>query len=73
MIKRFDVKNIAMDFFTINLAWIIYYFFRVRSGVVVLGSRAGFLDADDSHLALLVCHFSLLWAVPSMARCIAHR
>ncbi len=36
MNKRFDIKNIAIDFVTINCAWIIYYFFRVRSGVVVL-------------------------------------
>ena len=43
MIKRFDVKNIAIDFFTINISWVLYYYFRVRSGVVVLGLEPDFL------------------------------
>lgn len=36
MKKRVDAKNIVTDFVTINLAWLLYYFFRVRSGVVMV-------------------------------------
>lgn len=42
MIKRLDVKNIAIDFFTINISWVLYYYFRVRSGVVVIGLEPDF-------------------------------
>ena len=34
MKKKLDLRNIATDFLTINLAWFVYYLFRVRSGIV---------------------------------------
>lgn len=41
MKKKVDIASAVSDFLTINLAWLIYYFFRVHSGVVALG-----LDPD---------------------------
>jgi exopolysaccharide biosynthesis polyprenyl glycosylphosphotransferase len=42
MKKKVDVKNIAADFLTINLAWFLYYLFRVRSGVAVSNPEPDF-------------------------------
>jgi len=42
MKKRFDAKNIAIDFVTVNLAWLLYYLFRVRSGIVALNLEPDF-------------------------------
>ncbi len=42
MRRQFDIKAFLLDFFTINVSWVLYYFFRVRSGVVVLGLEPDF-------------------------------
>jgi exopolysaccharide biosynthesis polyprenyl glycosylphosphotransferase len=42
MKKKLDLRNIATDFLTINLAWFVYYLFRVRSGIVALNLEPDF-------------------------------
>jgi exopolysaccharide biosynthesis polyprenyl glycosylphosphotransferase len=42
MRKHFEMRTTFLDFFTINAAWYLYFLFRVRSGVVVLGLEPDF-------------------------------
>jgi len=42
MNRKFDIRTPFLDFFMINLSWYLYFLFRVRSGVVVVGLEPDF-------------------------------
>ena len=57
MRRRFEFKIQFLDFLAINLAWFLYYLFRVRSGMGHMGVEPDFWVP----MILVWCYWSVIF------------
>ncbi len=42
MTSKFDIKNLAIDFLTINIAWSLYFFLRISTAIAPMSAKPDF-------------------------------